>query len=631
MANNSTISIGFKLEDASGGFKKLIMDAESFRKAMGAAVVETEKLKKPFVNFASLATGLDSFNSTLNNLQSTVKSLTDAYQIQKVAETQLETVMRQRMCATEEEISSIKALASEQQKLGVIGDEVQLSGAQQMATFLKEKSSIDVLLPAMNNLLAQQKGLNATNQDAVSVGNLMGKAMQGQTSALTRVGITFDASQEKIMKFGNESQRAAMLAEIITQNVGNMNTELAKTDSGKQKQLENDLGDLKETAGSLLQGIQPYLTFAASATTALTGVIKLYNGVKIIGLIMLSFGSKTLSVCKILTVSFQGSLKQTRRAFQLYNAAAKGGAAASLAFKVALRGALIATGVGIAIAAVTGIIAYFALRTDEATAATNKLLDAEARAKREAENLEQARQREESSIKASTAALELNIAKLKEFSGTKEQEQKLVSEMNNTYGSTIGYFSSVSDWYKALTANSEAYCRQMVIEARTRMLADQIAQKEQEKQDIIYDKNGNHKKYSTKKGKWVEDKTKILGYADTINPDGTISRGTQAIYGGKYEDSEWEKATAAVKKLNQEKEALAKQLEDAVKDAASIEFSIKGDSTPPTTPNTPTPTSDKQIPEGSKEYYKNQASDLNRKIGLELDGYSQQIDPLWII
>ena len=34
MANNSTISIGFKLEDASGGFKKLIMDAESFRKAI---------------------------------------------------------------------------------------------------------------------------------------------------------------------------------------------------------------------------------------------------------------------------------------------------------------------------------------------------------------------------------------------------------------------------------------------------------------------------------------------------------------------------------------------------------------------------------------------------------------------
>ena len=37
-----------------------------------------------------------------------------------------------------------------QQELGVIGDEVQLSGAQQMATFLKQKQSLEVLIPAIN-------------------------------------------------------------------------------------------------------------------------------------------------------------------------------------------------------------------------------------------------------------------------------------------------------------------------------------------------------------------------------------------------------------------------------------------------------------------------------------------------
>ena len=61
-----------------------------------------------------------------------------------------------------------------------------------MATCLKEKQSLDTLIPAMNNLIAQQNGLNATNQDAVSIGNMMGKAMQGQVEVLQRVGITFD-------------------------------------------------------------------------------------------------------------------------------------------------------------------------------------------------------------------------------------------------------------------------------------------------------------------------------------------------------------------------------------------------------------------------------------------------------
>ena len=71
----------------------------------------------------------------------------------------------------------------------------------------------------MNNLLAQQKGLNATQTDAVNIGNLMGKVMQGQTSALTRVGISFTAAQEEVLKYGNEQEKAAMLAQVITDNV----------------------------------------------------------------------------------------------------------------------------------------------------------------------------------------------------------------------------------------------------------------------------------------------------------------------------------------------------------------------------------------------------------------------------
>ena len=53
-----------------------------------------------------------------------------------------------------------------------------------MATFLNEKQSLDTLIPAMDNLIAQQNGLNATNQDAVCIGNMMGKAMQDQVDVL---------------------------------------------------------------------------------------------------------------------------------------------------------------------------------------------------------------------------------------------------------------------------------------------------------------------------------------------------------------------------------------------------------------------------------------------------------------
>lgn len=215
MASNNVISISFKIEDAGGGFKRLTTDAAGLREIMKLTVSEADQLNKSIVNLASVSTNIDSASRMLAGLQGVCKNLTDAYGVQVEAETKLQTVMQQRMDATAAEIQSIKELAAAQQQLGVIGDEVQLSGAQQIATFLTQKASLDMLIPAMNNLLAQQRGLNATTQDAVSIGNLMGKAMQGQTSALTRVGITFNEAQEKVMKFGTETERAAMLAEII--------------------------------------------------------------------------------------------------------------------------------------------------------------------------------------------------------------------------------------------------------------------------------------------------------------------------------------------------------------------------------------------------------------------------------
>lgn len=220
----------FKLTENGNGFKELTLKTDDFKKVLSSAAKEAEKLKGPIFNVAAWCTTMDSISNSVRQLQSACKSLTDAYAVQKQAETQLETVMRQRMNATDEQIQSIKDLCSAQQQLGVIGDEVQLAGAQQIATFLTQKRNLELLIPAMNNLLAQQKGLNATGQDAVTIGNLIGKAMQGQSSALRRVGITFDEAQEKVLKFGTESERAAMVAEIITTNVGEMNHALAQTD-----------------------------------------------------------------------------------------------------------------------------------------------------------------------------------------------------------------------------------------------------------------------------------------------------------------------------------------------------------------------------------------------------------------
>lgn len=147
---------------------------------------------------------------TIEKLNNVVQSMASAYSNAELNATRLEVIMRQRMKSTDAEIASIKKLTSAQADLGIISAGVQRAGAQQLATFLYQKSSLEVLIPAMNNLVAQQRGFNAEAGDAVTVANLMGKAMMGQTTALRRVGITFTEAQEAAIKNGNEQERAAM-------------------------------------------------------------------------------------------------------------------------------------------------------------------------------------------------------------------------------------------------------------------------------------------------------------------------------------------------------------------------------------------------------------------------------------
>ena len=188
---------------------------------------------------------------------------TDLAKAQIEAETKLEAVLgnvasiqARGAGAAAQAKEKLMGVASELQQIGVIGDEVTLAGMQQLATFQLSEKEISTLAGGMTDLLAQQKGLNASQEDAVAIGNMIGKVMQGQTSALSRVGITFTEAQEQALKMGNAEQRAAVLAEILQQNVGGVNAALAQTDQGKIQQMANAWGDMKEEVGKVTLSIK---------------------------------------------------------------------------------------------------------------------------------------------------------------------------------------------------------------------------------------------------------------------------------------------------------------------------------------------------------------------------------------
>lgn len=241
----------------------LIKSTDGLKEAMKRAVVEAQQLKPAVVAAAATTQVYESLKKSVSSLQGVFASYSQAYENSLVQNTKLATVMRERMEATDDEVKSVKAVIAAEKDLGVVGGAVQVSGAQQVATFITQASTLRTLVPAMNNLIAQQRGLNATQEDAVGIANLMGKAMQGQTSALRRVGITFSESEEKVLKYGTEAERAAMLARVITNNVGEMNAKLGQTDAGKMKHLQNAFGAIKVKIGEIVYATGPYLAAAS--------------------------------------------------------------------------------------------------------------------------------------------------------------------------------------------------------------------------------------------------------------------------------------------------------------------------------------------------------------------------------
>ena len=178
-------------------------------------------------------------------------------------------VMKNTMGATKEQWRSVLDLADAQQRLGVIDAEVTKAGAVELATYLGLSDSLETLIPVMNDMLAQQYGMAASSENAANIATMLGKVMNGQTGALSRYGYSFTTAQEAILKYGDEAQRAAVLAQVVEESVGGMNQALAQTPAGRLQQVKFALGDIQEQFGKAVMTIAtaflPLLNTVAAA------------------------------------------------------------------------------------------------------------------------------------------------------------------------------------------------------------------------------------------------------------------------------------------------------------------------------------------------------------------------------
>ena len=394
----------------------------------------------------------------------------------------------------------------------------------------------------------------------------------------TSLGKALEALQPKLEDaayltkvFGVENIAAAQFliqnaraVDEMTAKVTGTNTAMeqaaVRTDTQMHKymQIKAVLEDLKITLTEHAGILAPIAMVAAENAQA-------------IAMLRLAFGGLRGGVVRAV-VGIAGMVRATATAtrnFVLYGGAARGAAAGTALLGTAARGAaagvgmlgvalralLVSTGIGLALMALGAAVSAFTDDTGEAAAAAEAAAGSYDSVKE--------------SMAGVRAQMESDLATLKNWTGSKEEEAALVDRLNNRYGETMGYFASVAEWYKALTANSAAWCRQMENEARMRKLADEAAEIQQGIHDIRYNEDGTLKKYSTKR------ETRLRNDMPFATMGNLAVAGEVEIAGS----SDVEKANAKLRGLWSSLAGVRKEMDALAKE--TVEYAVKGSSERP--------------------------------------------------
>ncbi len=205
-----------------------------------------------------------------------------AFQAQEKAEARLEQIAKQVTGATEEQIEAYKDLASEMQKVGVIGDEVLIAGQSQIASFTKSSEVVTELSDDLADLAVAQYGSNVSQDQAIQTANLLGKALSGQLGALTRTGILVNDEFKTAFENANtEVERASIISQIVQDNYGGLNKTMRATSEGGVQALKNSFGDLMELVGERLIPVLQFLVDKATTIIeAFKSVMETTGGLK---------------------------------------------------------------------------------------------------------------------------------------------------------------------------------------------------------------------------------------------------------------------------------------------------------------------------------------------------------------
>lgn len=247
-----------QLETASMGNlpQEVEKTGKSFENASDSALKLGDIIKGNIISEAIIS-GVKALASAVKDMAGDLHEWAEGYREVEVYEKQFESNLKNTADASDEQIASLKKLAKQKERTGVTSAKAITSAYQELATYVESADAIEGLTDALVDMSAQQYGVDASADSVRNLATTLGKALaNGDYSGLTRLGYGFTEAQQKIMKYGTELERVAVLNDVISSSIGGMNEALAQTDAGQLFQAQQYLDDVKNSIGEIVSEIE---------------------------------------------------------------------------------------------------------------------------------------------------------------------------------------------------------------------------------------------------------------------------------------------------------------------------------------------------------------------------------------
>ena len=252
---------------------------------------------------------------------------------------------------------------------------------------------------------------------------------------------------------------------------------------------------------------------AMQAMRKLQGIMAITNGLKQLGTQLTNNETASYkayhAVLRMLGIEKQKDIVTTQAETVAQTANATAMTASAGAAKI-LRTALAALGIGALIAAIASLVAYW----DDVSEFFSGMSTEAKHAAEVQKQLNEAEREAAKTYAKASAEIEYYTQKVTNFNGTKKEESKLVAELNNKYGSSMGHYKTLAQWKDVLISKGKDYVQMLMYEAQ----AQAVLTKYTEAYGKVLDANQKAREARTR---WVESKSKSalsIRFGDVIDP-----------------------------------------------------------------------------------------------------------------